>query len=135
MVQKPPEVKVRHIKRGKRLKDKVVNIIIEAKSLSHVRLFVTPWTVACQAPLSRGFSRQEILEWVAMPSSRGSSPPRDGTHISCIAGRFLPTEALEKLPPGYAYSGSSLFFQVSPYYHPWVSIKNGKSVSSHCIMY
>ena len=25
---------------------------------SHVRLFATPWTVACQAPLSMGFSRQ-----------------------------------------------------------------------------
>ena len=27
--------------------------------LSHVQLFVTPWTVACQAPLPLGFSRQE----------------------------------------------------------------------------
>ena len=32
----------------------------------------TLWTVAHQAPLSMGFS---ILEWVAMPSSRGLSPP------------------------------------------------------------
>ena len=30
-----------------------------ADSLSHVRLFVTPWTVAHQAPLFMGFSRQE----------------------------------------------------------------------------
>ena len=29
------------------------------KLLSHVELFVTPWTVACQAPLSMAFSRQE----------------------------------------------------------------------------
>ena len=29
------------------------------KSLSHVRLFVTAWIVAYQAPLSMGFSRQE----------------------------------------------------------------------------
>ena len=36
-----------------------------------------------------------IPEWVAMPSSRGSSPPRDGTCVSCIAGRFFTTE-----PPG-----------------------------------
>ena len=96
VVQKPPEVKVRHIKRGKRLKDKVVNIIIEAKLLSHVRLFVTPWTVACQAPLSRGFSRQEILEWVAMPSSRGFSQPRDRTESllpPALASRFFTTSA------------------------------------------
>ena len=32
---------------------------VKVKSLSHVRLFVTPWTVTYQAPLSMGFSRQE----------------------------------------------------------------------------
>ena len=36
-----------------------------------------------------------ILEWAAMPSSRGSSPLRDRTHISYIAGRFFSAE-----PPG-----------------------------------
>ena len=30
-----------------------------------------------------------ILEWVAYPFSRGSSPPRDRTQVSCIAGRIL----------------------------------------------
>ena len=38
---------------------------------SHVQLCATPWTVAHQAPLSMGFSRQRILEWVAVPSSKG----------------------------------------------------------------
>ena len=33
--------------------------------VSHVRLFVTPWTVAYQAPLSLGFSRQEY--WSGLP--------------------------------------------------------------------
>ena len=42
----------------------------------------TLWIVACQAPLSMGFSRQEDCEWVATPSSGGSSQPRDGTHLS-----------------------------------------------------
>ena len=39
-----------------------------------------------------GFSRQGLLEWVAMPSSRGSSRPRDLTsvsHISCIGRQVL----------------------------------------------
>ena len=31
----------------------------------------------------------KILESAAMPSSRGSSQPRDRTHVSCIAGRFF----------------------------------------------
>jgi len=30
-----------------------------------------PWIVACQAPLSMGFSRQRILEWIAISFSRG----------------------------------------------------------------
>ena len=34
------------------------NVNVNVKSLSRVRLFETPWTVAYQAPLSRGFSRQ-----------------------------------------------------------------------------
>ena len=39
--------------------------------------FVTPWTVAHQAPLSMGILQARLLEWVAMPSSRASSQPRD----------------------------------------------------------
>ena len=37
--------------------------------LSHVRLFVTPWTVAYQTPLSMGFSRQEYWSGVPLPPS------------------------------------------------------------------
>ena len=40
----------------------------KVKSLSHVRLFATPWTVAHQAPLSMGFSRQEYWSGLPFPS-------------------------------------------------------------------
>ena len=40
------------------------------KSLSCARLFVIPWTVARQAPLSMGFFQARILEWIAIPFSR-----------------------------------------------------------------
>ena len=40
----------------------------KVKSLSHVRLFVTPWTAAHQAPPSMGFSRQEDWSGVPLPS-------------------------------------------------------------------
>ena len=50
---------------------------------------VTPRTVAHQAPLSMGILQARILEWVAVSSSRGSSRPRDGTHVSCIGKRIL----------------------------------------------
>ena len=48
--------------------------------LSHfscVRFFATLLTVAHQAPLVHGILQERILEWVAMPSSRGYSQPRD----------------------------------------------------------
>ena len=35
--------------------------------------------------------QQRILEWVAIPSSRGSSRPRDQIQVSCIAGGFFTT--------------------------------------------
>ena len=59
------------------------------ESLSHVPLFMSPWTVAHQAPLSMGILQTRILEWVAMPSSRGSSQPGDQTQISHITGWFF----------------------------------------------
>ena len=51
---------------------------------SHVQLFVTSRTVACQAPLSLGILQARILGWVAMPSSRASSRPRALTRILCL---------------------------------------------------
>ena len=36
-----------------------------------------------------GILQARILEWVAVPFPRGSSQSRDGTQVSCIAGRFF----------------------------------------------
>ena len=57
-------------------------------------------SLCCRRPISsiHGIFPAKTLEWVAMPSSRGSSRPRDRTrisYISCIAGRFFTSE-----PPG-----------------------------------
>ena len=41
---------------------------VKVKSLSHVWLFETPWTVDCQAPPSMGFSRQEYWSGLPFPS-------------------------------------------------------------------
>ena len=41
---------------------------VKVKSLSRVRLFATSWTVACQAPPSMGFSRQEYWSGLPFPS-------------------------------------------------------------------
>ena len=57
--------------------------------LRPVRLFTTPCTVACQAPLFMGIFQARILAWVAMPSSRGPSQPSDQTQVSHIAADSL----------------------------------------------
>ena len=41
---------------------------VKVKSLSHVQLFATPWTVPCQAPPSVEFSRQEYWSGLPFPS-------------------------------------------------------------------
>ena len=50
--------------------------------------------VDCSPPGSsvRGILQARILEWVVMPSSRGSSQPRDQTQASCVAGDSLLSE-------------------------------------------
>ena len=50
---------------------------------------MTAWTVAHQAPLFLGILLAKILAWVAMPSFRGSSQPRDRTQVFHTAGRFF----------------------------------------------
>ena len=60
-----------------------------AKSLSHVQLFATPQTIAHKTPLPMGILQVKILEWIAMPSFKGSAQPRERTQVSGIAGRFF----------------------------------------------
>ena len=55
------------------------------KMLSRVRLFEIPWTVAYQAPLFMGFSRQEYWSGLPFPSP-GDFPTRDQTCVSSIVG-------------------------------------------------
>ena len=60
----------------------------EGQSLSRVRLFATPWTVACQAPLSMEFPGKNT--GVGSHSLlQGIFRPRDRTQVSHIAGRFF----------------------------------------------
>ena len=52
-------------------------------------ILATPWTVACRAPLSMGFPRQEYWNGLPFPSPGESSQPRDRTPVSCTTGRFF----------------------------------------------
>ena len=68
---------------------------IKVKSLSHVRLFVTPWTVAYEAPPSMGFSRQEC--WSGLPFPSPGDLPDPGIEPRSPA---LQADALPSEPPG-----------------------------------
>ena len=67
----------------------------EVKSLSHVWLFVTPWTLAYQAPSSMGFSRQEY--WSRLPFPSPGNLPNPGIEPGSPA---LQTDAIPSGPPG-----------------------------------
>ena len=60
---------------------------LKKESLSCVPLFATPWSLPDSSV--HGISQVRILKWVVISFSRGSSRPRDGTWVSCIAGRFF----------------------------------------------
>ena len=86
------------------------------KSLSCGRIFSTPWTVVHR------FRQARILEWVALPFSRGSSQPRNWTGASCIVGGFFTNRAIRE-----AHSLSVQFSSVQSLSHvrffatPWTS--------------
>ena len=85
--------------------------IVSACALSRcspVQLFVTPWTVAHQAPLSMGILQVRILEWVAMPSSRGVFQTQGSNrHVLCLL--YWQVDYLPLVPPGKSLIVSNAF--------------------------
>ena len=59
---------------------------------SRVQLFVTPWTVACQAPLSMGFSRQEHWSGLLCPPPGNLPDPGIEPTSPALQGDSLPSE-------------------------------------------
>ena len=63
---------------------------------SRVQLFVTPWTVACQAPPSVGFFRQEYWNELPFPSPGNHPDPRIEHMSPALAGGFFTAEPTRK---------------------------------------
>ena len=81
------------------------------KSLSHVCLFATPWTVAYRAPSSTGFSRQEY--WSGLPFPSPEDLPNPGIKPGSPA---LQTDVLLSEPPG---KPMKLLSHVQLFATPW----------------
>ena len=68
------------------------SLCLHAQSLSHVWLFGTPRTVACQAPLSMDFSRQEYWSGLPFPSPGGLPNPGIDLGFPTLQADSLPSE-------------------------------------------
>ena len=75
----------------------ICSTVLLVLSVSHSAVSDSWDPMDCSPPGSsvHGILQARTLEWVAIPSSRGSSWPRDPTRVSCIASRFFTAE-----PPG-----------------------------------
>ena len=62
------------------------------RGFSCIRLFVTPWTAAHQAPLSMGFSRQEY--WRGLPCPPPGDLPNPGIELEFLASSALQVDSL-----------------------------------------
>ena len=72
--------------------------------LSHVQLFVTPWTVAHQAPLFMEFSSQEY--WSRLPFPSPGDLPNPGIEHACLVSSALAGGFLTSAPPGKPYQAN-----------------------------
>ena len=72
----------------------IMTVCVCVKSLSRVRFFATPWTVARHAPLSMGFSKQEY--WSGLPFPSPGDLPNPGIKSGSSA---LQADALSSEPP------------------------------------
>ena len=75
--------------------------------------------------LLHGILQARTLEWVAMPSSRGSSRPRDRTQVSCITGGFYTAE-----PPGKSVARVSRYIFLRGHINSY-SVKHATSITCY----
>ena len=101
----------------------------EVKSLSHVWLYATPWTVACQAPLSMGFSRQKY--WSGLLCHLPGDLPNPGIGPSLFPLLHWQAGSLPLAPPGKPSDlwGMSIYLatQAAP---SWVDLGDVFNVAS-----
>ena len=102
---------------------------VEHQSCTHAKLLescltCTLWTQPARSLCSQGFSRQKYWSGlVAMPSSRGSSQPKDPTQVSFVSciGRRVLYHQCHLGSPGTSVIGGSIFYMVRKWIHSPVS--------------
>ena len=79
------------------LKNQKQSLCCVLSHFSSVQLFVTSWTVALQAPLSRGFSRQEYWNGLPFPSPEDLPDPGIEPRSPALQADSLPSELPQKV--------------------------------------
>ena len=91
----------------------IIHVYILSR-FSSVQLFATPWTVACQAPLSMEFFRQEY--WSGLPCPPPGDLPDQGWNPRLLCVLHLQAGSLPLAPPGkpilYVYILFKIFFSI-----------------------
>ena len=90
-----PRIKPRSLQADAEPRGKPASAIV-LSNFSHIRLFVTPWTVVCQAPLSLEFSRKEY--WSGLPCPSPGDLPNPGKEPAFLlslapVGKFFTSSA------------------------------------------
>ena len=73
-------------------------VCMRAQLQSHIQLFVTPWTVVCQAPLFMELSRQENWSGLPFPPPGIFPTQRSNPHLLCLM--HWQVDSLPLVPPG-----------------------------------
>ena len=108
---------------------------VKVKSLSHVQLLATPWTVAYQAPASMGFSRQEYWSGLPFPSPSGLPGPHHlpkfaQVHVHCIGDAIqLSHSLMPSSPSALDLSQHEGLFSESSVLTRWPKYRVSASVS------
>ena len=82
-----------------------VCVCVRAQSLQLCLILCNPRDRSPHGSSVHGILQARILEWIAISFSKGSSQPRDHTHVSCISDGLFTTEPLGKpLIPSILYT-------------------------------
>ena len=101
-----------------------------AQSLSHVRLFVTPWTVACEAPLSMGYFQWGY--WTGLPFPPLGDLPNPGIKPASPASLALQADSLPLSHQGIPHVFNILFKKPFPAPRLWKYLPTLSSRSCLC---
>ena len=100
---------------------------VKVMSLSRIRLFATPWTVAYQAPPSMGFPRQEYWSGLPLPS-----PVCDISYVYIFFSPFLPPHILLGFQKCLSFMIICMALNNIPMFSP-PSLRNKTASINYCV--